>query len=197
MRKLKNAMALGLGPLGQSAWEHKWVVVDFSHDIEAGALTIPKLAIVIPIPNTSLATGSQDNYPDVLAATSGTRQIGSGGAPLAILTGVFLIHFVPGSPPTVYQPVTTTFQVFVSSVVTTVGGNATALTAAFNASAAVNFIDQVAITAPTERKVTIAGETPIATAAQLFAGDAVYVSMVTAGALTPTGDVLAVALQFD
>lgn len=197
MRKNRNAISLGQSVLGASSWEHKWVWVDYSHDIEAGALTVTKLAFALPIPNTSLSTGSPDPFPDVLTVASGTRQIGSGGQALAVLTGIFLVHLTPGSPPTVYQPVTTTFQVFVSSVVTTVGGNATALSGVFNASAAVNFIDQVTITAPTERRVSVAGEAPQSTVAQLYAGDAIYVSMVTAAALTPTGNVLGIGLLFD
>lgn len=195
MRKNRSAVATGL--YGASSWEHKWVVVDFSHDVLAGANTITKAAIVLPIPNTSLATGGPDAFPDALAAAVGARRIGSGSAPLAILTGVFVVHFTPGSPPTVYQPAGTTVQVFASSVVTTVGGNATALTGAFAVNAATNFIDPITITAPAERQVTVGGEALQTTSANLYGGDAVYVSYVTGGAIDPTGKVLAVILEFD
>lgn len=196
MRKNRNAVATGL--YGASSWEHKWVIADFSHEVLAGAATITKSAILLPIPNTSLATGAPDAYPDVLTAVVGARRIGSGAAPLAVLTGVFAVHYTPGSPPTVYNPAAgTTFQVFVSSVVTTVGGNATALTGTVLLNTAANFIDQMTITAPSERQVTVAGEALQTTSANLYAGDSVYVSYVTTGAVDPTGKVLAVVLQFD
>lgn len=196
MRKNKNAIALGL--LGASSWEHKIAVIDFSHDVLAGAASITKAGIILPPNNTSLQLGGpQDAFPDALAAISGTRQIGTGKAALAVLTGVFVVHFTPGSPPTVYQPASGTIKVSVSSVFNAIGGNAVDLTAAFSLVAAANFLDPVVITAPTDRQYPVDGAAAIATAAQLFAGDAVYVTWTTTGPVDPTGKVLAVVLVYD
>lgn len=196
MRKNKNAIALGL--LGNSSWEHKIAVVDFSHDVAAGALTITKAGIILPPTNTSLQLGGpQDAFPDALTAISGTRQIGTGKAALAVLTGVFVVRFTPGSPPTIYNPASGTVKVSVSSVFGANGGNAVDLTAAFSLVAGGNFLDAIAITAPADRQYPVDGAAAIATAAQLFAGDAVYVTYVTTGAVDPSGKVLAVVLVYD
>lgn len=197
MRKLKNAEALGLLS-GQSSWEHKWAVVDFSHDVAAGAITMTKSGIVLPVLNTSLSTGSPDNYPPALTAASGARVSGTGSGPLAILTGVFAVHYQPSVG--VYNPAAgTTFQVFVASIAT--GGAGAGGVAALTGVAALNTgpsnVDQMAITAPTERQVSVDGSAPLATVAQLFAGDIVYVSYVTTGAVDPSGRILACVLFFD
>jgi hypothetical protein len=196
MRKLKNAIAQEL--LGASGWEHKYFVVDFSHDVTAGALTIVKSAIVLPIANTSLQLGSPDEFPPLLTAAVGNRKIGTGGAPLGILTGVFLAHYTPGSPATIYNPAGTTVQVKATSSVTTTGSNPDNLTAAFNAATGANLIDAVAITAPANRQPQNPNGTGLlTTAAMLFAGDLVDITYITAGAIDNTGKVLSVILQVD
>lgn len=196
MRKSRNAIAQGL--YGQSSWEHKYFIVDFSHDIEAGALTVLKSGLILPIPNTSLQMrGPQDDFGALLTAAVGNRVIGSGKVPIAVLTGAFLAHYTPGSPMVVYQPAGTTFQVIVRSAAGVVGSNPDNLTAAFNAAAATNFVDPIAITAPANRQVSPDGQAVLTTAANLFPGDVLDVAMVTTGALTPTGSVLAMVLQLD
>lgn len=196
MRKLKNAIAQEL--LGASCWEHKYFVVDFSHDITAGALTIVKSAIVLPIPNTSLQLGSPDDFGPVLVAAVGNRKIGAGSVPLGILTGVFLAHYTPGSPAVVYQPAGTTVQIKAYSAVAAVGSNPDNLTAAFSAATGANLIDAVAITAPANRQPQNPNGTGLlTTAAMLFAGDLVDITYITAGAIDNTGKVLSVILQVD
>ena len=196
MRKLKNAIAQEL--LGASGWEHKYALVDFSHDVTVGALTIVKSAIVLPIPNTSLQMGSPDEYPSALLAAVGNRKIGTGGGPLAILTGVFLVHYTPGSPATIYNPAGTTVQVKATSSVTSAGSNPDNLTGAFSAATGANLIDPVVITAPANRQpANPNGLAALTTAAMLFAGDLIDVTYITAGAIDNTGKVLAVLLQYD
>lgn len=196
MRKLRNAIAQEL--LGASGWEHKYALVDFSHDVTAGALTIVKSAIVLPIPNTSLQMGSPDEYPGLLLAAVGNRKIGTGNSPLAILTGVFAIHYTPGSPATIYNPAGTNVQVKATSAVTTSGSNPDNLTGVFALNTGANLIDPVVITAPANRQPQNPNGTGLlTTAAMLFAGDLIDVTYITAGAIDPTGKVVAVLLQYD
>lgn len=195
---IKTRYAESLGLLSrESSWQ-LGSVVDFSGVVFAGATTERQVAAVIPVTNPSHAMGSPDNYPTELGpsltAIVNGRQISTGAAPFAVLTGVFVAHVTAAGA--VYAPAaTTTVQVKVSSTFTTAVGAATNLTGAFNVTTGANGIDPVTITAPADRQVGLSG-TPLATVAQLFNGDVLFVELVTTGALTVDPNIFAVMLEW-
>lgn len=184
---------------GIQAKESSWRLlkpIDFSGIVFAGATTERKTALVLPVSTGSHKIKSPDSYPTedgrVLTAITNQRQVNSGSAAFAQLTGVFVAHVTSGGA--VYNPAGTTVQVKVINTVTTLVGTPVNLTGAFNVATATNGIDPVTITAPADRQLSIEGVAD-ATVALLFNGDIVIVELVTTGALTVDPNVLGVYLE--
>jgi len=199
MQKQRYSELLGL--LGkESNWQYAIEAMDFSQFVTAGAITARTGGVVIPLLNPSAALKSPDAYPSdqpggKLLAASGGRPIGTGAQPFAVLTGVFVAHVTAGGA--VYQPAAgTTMQIRSISAAATVGGAVTNLTAAFNLATAANFLDQIPITAPAERQLSLEGAPLLTTVAALYNGDIIWAELVSTGALNVLGNLLCVFLEF-
>ena len=180
----------------ESSWRLGPCMVDFSGTVFAGATTERQIALVLPVTTGSHKIKSPDTYPTedgrVLTAITNGRQVSTGSATFAELTGVFVAHITAAGA--VYSPAGTTVQVKVSSTFGANVGAAVNLTGAFNVTAATNGIDPVTITAPADRQLSIEGVAD-ATVALLFNGDVLFVELVTTGALTVDPNLLAVYLE--
>ena len=181
----------------ESGWQPSLAdLADFSGRVFAGATTERTTVLVLPVTTGSHKIKSPDNYPTedgrVLTAITNARQVSTGSAAFAQLTGVFVVHITAAGA--VYNPAGTTVQVKVSSTFTTNVGAAVNLTGAFNVATATNGIDPVTITAPADRQLSIEGVAD-ATVALLFNGDVLFVELVTTGALTVDPNIFAVFLE--
>lgn len=190
---IKARYEISAGLMGkESGWDIDTIpIVDFGNVNLAGAGTIRTGFDTFPLVNPAQAVvQSPDPLPyqlSTLAATNASRVAGSSTNPLALLVGVYLVRITSGAA--VYQPVTTTINVRVISTVTTVGGAFTTL-ATFNASAGTNFVESIAIAAPSERQVATPTGTLLATVSGMYNGDSMFAELVAAGALNVQGNLL-------
>jgi hypothetical protein len=186
--KVKFDMALG--HVYEGGWDIDTMpIADFGNVNAAGALTVRAGFNTLPLLNPAHPIGSLDPEPfelSTITAANGDRQIGSSSNPIVLLLGAYIVHIASGG--TVYQPVTTVFNVRVFNSVTTVGGGFTT-EATLNVSAAVNFVDNVPISATTGRSISITGSL-ITNIAACFNGDSWIGECVMAGAVNHQGSVL-------
>jgi hypothetical protein len=185
----------------ESGWDLDTVpIADFGNVNAAGAVTIRSGLNTFPLVNPAPAvTSSPDPLPYQLSVTSAlnaSRAAGTSTNPLAILVGVYVVHATIAAPPTVYNPAGTTMNLKVLSSALTVTTTATPPTlATLNVATATNFVDSVAISAPTERQVSTPTGTLLTTASGIFNGDSHFVEMAMTGAVNHQGTLLYVEIE--
>jgi hypothetical protein len=184
----KDRWALSQGQFtsepGASAWDIDCMPVADFGNITAAA-TVRTGFNVFPLINPAAALGSPDPEPfqlpgGTLTAVVGDRQIGSSRLPLVVVIGAYVVHITAAAG--VFQPAATTLNIRVVNAVTTVAGAfTTEATLAINA--AVNFIDQVPITATTGRGIATLDGRALTNVFAAFNGDAIFAELVAGAAI--------------
>lgn len=199
--KYKWEAFVGSPPEVQGSWDFKESTADFTNDNLAAAGSIVHPVLALPQTTNLQQMGEYDAYPGTaLTVASGSRVIGSGGSPIAILTKAWI--FARTSAGGLYQPAagsTLTLDVVNANEAAGANQNKTNIVAAvtlatFDTAIWNPLTFQGAF--PADRIAARPDGTVVPSWMYLYTGDMVIATLTTTGALNVQGNTLAVVLEW-